>query len=192
LGGFLLLWYFFYMSTIVQNGDARLRLVSQEISSPEFGTPYLEDVIQRMKDSLAGEQDGVALAAPQLGISKRIFIVRFDRLTPLEPEEAERASDVGIFINPSFVRTSRRRQGMDEGCLSVRGIYGKTYRHVRATVEAQTMEGTFFERGGGGLLAQIFQHEIDHLDGILFIDHAEDLVQIERKIPAQDTTVDHE
>ena len=61
---------------------------------------------------------------------------------------------------------------MEEGCLSVRGTYGKTYRHERATVRARDAEGKPFERGGGGLLAQVFQHETDHLNGILFIDHA--------------------
>jgi peptide deformylase len=61
---------------------------------------------------------------------------------------------------------------MDEGCLSVRGIYGKTMRHERATVKARDKQGISFERGGGGILAQIFQHETDHLNGILFIDHA--------------------
>ncbi len=66
---------------------------------------------------------------------------------------------------------------MDEGCLSVRGIYGKTYRYNRATVRAQDENGVTFVRGGGGLLAQIFQHETDHLEGILFTDHAIDLYE---------------
>ena len=67
---------------------------------------------------------------------------------------------------------------MDEGCLSVRGVYGTTKRHERVTVRARNQDGTKFERGGGGIMAQIFEHEIDHLNGILFIDHAEHLIQI--------------
>ena len=67
---------------------------------------------------------------------------------------------------------------MDEGCLSVHGIYGTALRHERATVRARNFDGSKFERGGGGLLAQIFQHETDHLNGTLFIDHAEHLIEI--------------
>ena len=68
---------------------------------------------------------------------------------------------------------------MDEGCLSVKTHYGKTKRHERATVRAYDEHGNFFERGAGGILAQAFQHEIDHLNGMLFIDHATDLVTAE-------------
>jgi peptide deformylase len=67
---------------------------------------------------------------------------------------------------------------MWEGCLSVRGFYGYALRHERATVRAQDEHGKCFERGAGGLLAEIFQHEIDHLEGVLFIDHAEGIVAI--------------
>jgi peptide deformylase len=67
---------------------------------------------------------------------------------------------------------------MDEGCLSVRGIYGTTLRHERATIRARDINGHTFERGGGGLIAQIYQHETDHLDGILFVDHAVELKRI--------------
>jgi peptide deformylase len=84
---------------------------------------------------------------------------------------------VETYINPEIMKTSRKRVQADEGCLSVRGIYGNTTRHERVTIKAQKPDGTHFERGSGGLMAQIFEHEIDHLNGILFIDHAENLVQ---------------
>ena len=69
----------------------------------------------------------------------------------------------------------------DEGCLSVRGIYGKTKRSERATIRARSMDGTRFERGAGGLMAQIFEHEMDHLDGILFTDHAIELLDLRKE-----------
>jgi peptide deformylase len=67
---------------------------------------------------------------------------------------------------------------MQEGCLSVRWLYGKTKRSVSATVEAYDLQGNKFTYGGSGLIAHIFQHEIDHLDGILFIDHGFDFEEL--------------
>ncbi len=167
---------------ILQNGDPILREVALPVPEELFGTPELAQIIADMADTLDGQLDGVALAAPQIGISYRIFIVRYDRTLPPTPENASAieesavpSPEVGVFINPRFTKSSRRRAEVDEGCLSVRGVYGTTLRHERATVQARTVDGTHFERGGGGLLAQIFQHENDHLDGILFIDHALDI-----------------
>ena len=164
------------MTTIVQDGDPVLRLEAEEVPATLFGTPELMSIIDHMKDALDAQADGVALAAPQIGVSLRMFMVRYDRLqnhpagTPVVPS-------VGIYINPDFTRTSRKRDLLEEGCLSVRGIYGHTHRFERASVRAQDERGKFFERGAGGLLAQIFQHEIDHLNGVLFIDHAIDLYE---------------
>ena len=166
---------------ILQNGDAVLRKAALPVPKKLFGTPELTKIITDLSETLDEQPDGVALAAPQIGISYRLFIVRYDRTLPAPPEGTPPESipvpvpEVGIFINPTFVRNSRRRSEVDEGCLSVRGMYGTTVRYDRATIRAQTPEGVTFERGGGGLLAQIFQHEVDHLDGILFIDHAANL-----------------
>ena len=68
--------------------------------------------------------------------------------------------------------------GAEEGCLSVRGVYGTTKRHERVTLRARRADGSRFTRGVGGLVAQIFEHEIDHLNGILFTDHTENLIEI--------------
>ncbi|MDB5237285.1 MAG: peptide deformylase, peptide deformylase [Parcubacteria group bacterium] len=156
---------------IVQDGDPVLREIAAPVAEEEFGTPALLKIIDDMMVALDAEADGVALAAPQIGVSKRLFIVRYDRLGTGD-EEPPAGPQLGVYINPEFVKSSRRRLEMDEGCLSVRGVYGKTIRHDRATVRARTPDGSAFERGGGGILAQVFQHETDHLEGILFIDHA--------------------
>lgn len=169
------------MDTIVQDGDEVLRQIAEPVAESEFGTDELTSLVNRMNNALDKEMDGVALAAPQIGISKRIFVVRYDRLTPLVAGEPVRDADIGVFINPEFEKASRRREEMDEGCLSVRGLYGKTYRHQRATISARSTDGKRIERGGGGILAQVFQHEIDHLDGILFIDHAVDVFEAKRR-----------
>lgn len=167
------------MSVIVQDGEPVLRKTSSPVPEELFGTPELDGILKDMVQTLDGQNDGVALAAPQIGIPLRIFIVRYDRLVPPPPEGVPLPPpEVGVYINPEFVKTAKRRVEMDEGCLSVRGIYGKTMRHNRATVKARDAEGVPFERGGGGILAQVFQHETDHLNGTLFIDHAEHLVEI--------------
>jgi peptide deformylase len=177
------------MKAIVQEGAPVLREIAQPVPKELFGTPELANILKDMEVALDKELDGVALAAPQIGIPYRIFIVRKDRTVPqpnnqgstLESDTKGRTlvtPVVEVYINPEIVKTSRKRARADEGCLSVRGIYGVTNRHERVTVKAQTPDGKKFERGGGGLLAQIFEHEIDHLNGILFIDHAENLVQV--------------
>lgn len=167
------------MDPIVQNGDPVLRAKAASVEKSEFGQAELTALIQKMEHVLESEVDrysvGVALAAPQIGISKRIFVVRMDRTTHKRDGDAPKAAEIGVFINPRIIRSSRRRIMMDEGCLSVRRKYGFVPRFERATVEAYDVSGKKFTRGGGGLLAQIFQHEIDHLDGILFIDQAEDV-----------------
>ncbi|HEX5774447.1 MAG TPA: peptide deformylase [Candidatus Paceibacterota bacterium] len=166
------------MTRIVQDGDPVLRKKAEPVPETLFGTPELDRMLAEMAEALDAEKDGVALAAPQIAIPYRIFIARLDRALPPNEDGSEHAPELVVFINPEFTRSSKRRIEMDEGCLSVRGIYGKTRRHERATVRARRADGSSFERGGGGVLAQIYQHEIDHLDGILFIDHATDLIEI--------------
>jgi len=170
------------MKEIVQKNDPVLRQMSKPVPKALFGTKELDTLIADMSEALDAAPDGVALAAPQIGVSRRVFIVRYDRtLPPPAATDEARPADVGVYINPKFVKSSRRRELVDEGCLSVRGYYGHTLRHTRATVRAQRADGSVFERGGGGILAQIFEHEMEHLDGGLFIDHAEDLVEVKNE-----------
>lgn len=164
------------MAPIVQDGHPALRARSLPVEDGEFGTPELARILKNMEEALDAEEDGVAIAAPQIAIGKRIFLVRYDRMLPPPPEgEPLPPKDLGVYINPEIIKRSRKKADVDEGCLSVRGTYGTTTRYERATVRAKDEHGETFERGGGGILAQAFQHEIDHLDGILFIDHAKRL-----------------
>lgn len=169
------------LQTSVADGDQILRQESSIVTDDLFGTPELRQMISDMETTLDAQPDGVALAAPQIGLLHRIFIVRYDRmLRPPQDDEPEHEREVGVFINPTITRTSKRRLWVDEGCLSVRTVYGKTHRFERATCRAQDEHGVWFERGGGGILAQAFQHEIDHLNGMLFIDHATEMVEVKR------------
>lgn len=165
------------MKPIVQQEAPVLRGTAKPVPGSLFGTEDLSAIVADMAEALDAEPDGVAIAAPQIGVPYRIFVVRNDRTLPPPPTDAPpHAPQNDVYINPEIVKTSRRKQRVDEGCLSVRGIYGMTERHERVTVKARREDGSTFTRGGGGLLAQIFEHEIDHLNGILFIDHADNLV----------------
>lgn len=178
------------MKEIVQDGTPVLREIAKTVPEEMFGSKELVDSISAMKESLDPELEGVALAAPQIGVPYRIFIVRKDRTLPPPtnvskdaplPSAPAPAPEIEIYINPEIKKTSRRRVSMDEGCLSVRGVYGTTKRHERVTLSAFDTDGKKFQRSAGGLMAQIFEHEIDHLNGILFIDHAERLVDLIKK-----------
>ena len=172
--------------TIVQKNTPVLHRVAEKVPLEKIQTSNIQNVIARMKEALAGETDGVAIAAPQIGKSLRIFVVSgkafsiLERGTKHEHKEtpvAEIPPDA-VFINPVITKLSRKKTAIDEGCLSIRHWYGKVERHEKATVRAYDEQGKRFERGGSGLLAQIFQHEVDHLDGILFTDKARDLQEI--------------
>ncbi len=156
---------------IVQSEHEALRRVSQPVAKEEIGGTGLKRLIEEMATSLAKEEDGVALAAPQIGVNKRLFIIS-GKILPTPTKQPM------VFINPKIVRLSKKIQTMEEGCLSVRYWYGLVRRAERATVEAVDENGKPFTRNGSGLMAQIFQHEIEHLDGHLFTDRATSLQEI--------------
>ncbi len=183
------------MKTILQKEEKVLRKIAKEIPVKEIKTPKIQKILREMSVSLKSQGDGVAIAAPQIGYSLRIFVVsgkvfsngfaedREEHLLTgvnLKKENLSVEKDM-VFINPKISKLSRDKEWMPEGCLSVRPIYGKTWRSKKALVTAYDENGKKFTRGAAGLLAQIFQHETDHLNGILFIDHATDLR--EEKLP---------
>ena len=155
--------------------ESILRQFAKEVSKEEFGTSGLKEILNQMESLMKKENDGVAIAAPQIGIAKRIFLINetaFEKKAIWKPL---------IFINPKIIKSSKKCFEVEEGCLSVRPLYGTTIRHANVTVEAKDFNGNKFIFGAGGLIAHICQHEIDHLDGILFIDHAENLRAIDLK-----------
>jgi peptide deformylase len=169
------------MIEIVQNGDPVLRKIAAEVPVSGITKPKIKKVIKDMKEALHSQDDGVAIAAPQIGISLRIFVVSgkifeedFIRGKSAMDTKQHTHADL-IFINPVFKKMSKDRKLLSEGCLSVRPLYGKVRRATKATIEAYNEHGLPFTQEGTGLLAHIFQHETDHLDGILFIDKAKDL-----------------
>ncbi|MBN1189805.1 MAG: peptide deformylase [Dehalococcoidales bacterium] len=115
----------------------------------------IEDMIETMY-----EADGVGLAAPQVGVSLRLVVICM-------PEE-----DAGeiVLINPEIVKKSGERE-VDERCLSIPGYYGQLKRAVSVTVKARDENWKEIRIKGEGLLAQALEHEIDHLNGVLYVDH---------------------
>ena len=150
---------------ILQSGAERLQAASREVAPEELQSERLGTIIARMSRILTETTDGVALAAPQIGEMIRLFVVSRRRLAQ------EDLPDL-VFINPRIVKRSRHRILVHEGCLSVAGVYRETRRAEKVTIEALDERGEKITRGATGVLAQIFQHEIDHLDGLLFIDTA--------------------
>ncbi|HXD74701.1 MAG TPA: peptide deformylase [Vicinamibacterales bacterium] len=124
-------------------------------------TPEIDTLVNDMIETMYAAP-GVGLAAPQVGVPLRIFVV--DVSLGRDP------AGLMVMINPQFVA----REGMqleEEGCLSLPGFEATVVRPTRVVIKALDREGTEYERQGDGLLARAFQHEMDHLDGTLFIDH---------------------
>ncbi len=144
---------------VLTNPDPNLRRVSAPVSVEDLRSPETQAFIDRMEIAMR-EFDGVGLAAPQVGDARRIIVVL----------EGERAS---TYVNPEIVGTSFRTAVGEEGCLSVPGVYGLVKRHRTVKVKALKRDGTPIETEAGGLDAVIFQHEVDHLNGVLFIDKVE-------------------
>ena len=142
---------------IVKEGDPVLRGKCRPV---EEITPRILTLLDDMRETLA-DADGVGLAAPQVGVRRRVVIVVNENDEMIE------------LINPQIIERSGHQRDL-EGCLSVPGRLGYTNRPMHVTVQAQDRDGKTFTVSGSGLTARAFCHEIDHLDGILFIDHAEE------------------
>ncbi len=162
---------------IVQEGDPVLRECAQTVPLKDITSAKIQKTISDMKKAMSSQKDGVAIAAPQIGVPLRIFIVSDEIMKEADKEYKSIGRDL-VFINPEITKLSRDKHDVEEGCLSVRWKYGKVKRSIKATVSGHNELGEKVVRGASGLLAQVFQHETDHLDGTLFIDKAFDIQDI--------------
>jgi peptide deformylase len=158
------------MATLVPENHPILHAIAEEVTADEFTNGTIAKLIKDLRKALKSYSvDGftaVAIAAPQIGVSKRVFII--------EDQSKDRdALPSLIAINPQILKYSKKTHVAGEGCLSIPDYYGLVKRSTNVTLRAQDEHGKWFERGAGTLLAQIIQHEYDHLDGILFTDRAE-------------------
>lgn len=155
---------------ILATPNPKLRRKAEKVSQI---TPEIEEIIAKMRqNALDWEKDhefelSAAMAAPQLGFNKRIIIVREDM------NEKKNANFIAL-INPEIIKNEGKLEKDYEGCLSVPSIYGFVPRYPKTRIKALLEDGSDVRIKATDSLARILQHEIDHLNGVLFIDHIKD------------------
>jgi len=144
--------------------DPRLRQKAKKVR--QFG-PHLKKLADDMLETMRAA-NGVGLAGPQIGVMQRIFVAEI----PVDEENPHPQSGKPfVLVNPEIVKRSAEMEEGEEGCLSIPGWMGLVNRHRSVVIKARTVYGKPIKIKAEGFLARIFQHEHDHLDGILFVDH---------------------
>ncbi len=146
---------------VVTNPDPILRKISKEIDLKEISKPEFKDFLLNMEKTML-KKDGVGLAAPQIAKNIRVVIVKNNK-------------KVIIMINPKITKVSWSKTWGEEGCLSVPGFYGEVERYKKINIIYFNKKGIKKKLTAINFFARIVQHEIDHLDGILFIDKAKNI-----------------
>ena len=144
---------------ILTYGNPLLRQIAEEVS--EYNSE-IRDIVNKLHEMLASDHKGIGLAATQVGIMKRIFVVNLFR-----SENPQKFT----LINPRIIYRSRDIVGIEEGCLSVPDVWGNVDRPEKVKVKAYLPSGAGILIEADGSLARVIQHELDHLDGKLFIDY---------------------
>jgi len=152
------------MLKIITNPNPILRKKSSNILIRDIKSKELQDLIPEMIETMA-KNDGVGLAAPQVGKNIRLITIK------------HKDGDLAM-INPKITRKSLAKELGEEGCLSVPLTYGQVRRHKKISAKYIDKNGAQKKIDADGLLARVIQHEIDHIDGILFIDKAKDITKI--------------
>ena len=156
--------YQHYISTMIREiivgaDNEVLRRASKVVMSAEA----VERLVFDMHETLAATENGIGLAASQVGENVCLFVIH--------PDFAEEADGHLVYLNPQITKISRGLIEQEEGCLSLPETWGTVSRSAKVTVKAQDENGEKFKVRAKGLLARLFQHEVDHLSGTLFIDH---------------------
>jgi peptide deformylase len=157
---------------IVKFGNPVLEQEAEAVT--EFDTPELHKFIDDMFESMYAAK-GVGLAAPQIGAARKIAVI--------DTSVGEKPDEKLVLINPKILKLEGKQTG-EEGCLSIPGFREQVSRAKRAIIRAQDIKGQWYEKTGEDLLARAFQHEIDHLNGRLYIKHISALKRdlIKRKV----------
>jgi peptide deformylase len=165
---------------IVTTPDPVLRKKARKVT--DFG-PDLQKLIDDMVETMH-EAPGVGLAAPQVNVSQRVIVVEYG-----DDEDEEAPKKLYTLVNPEIIRYSTETVLGNEGCLSVLGYQGEVDRSVEVTVKALNRRGKPVKIKAKAWMARIFQHEIDHLEGVLFVDRATKVWKVEQS-PSQVAPVD--
>lgn len=163
---------------ILFHDNPLLRQKSQRLKRVDESTQTLiDDMLETMRTS-----NGVGLAAPQLGILQRIIVIEI----PPDPDEPGSKTQTYALINPEIIKRSEDEEIADEGCLCLPNYVGEVARAYAVTAKGKDRRGKDVRVKGEGLLARALQHEIDHLDGILFTDRIEDTSTLRYVQPKSD------
>lgn len=150
---------------IIKEPAKILRQKAQPLLASEMDTPKLHKLAKDMIHTMY-ETKGVGLAAPQIGLSQRIIAIGAPDLEPI------------VLVNPEIVKRSLTSMSSEEGCLSVPGVWGFVRRSKTITVKGFTTDGKPWKKNVRDFEGTIYQHEIDHLNGILFIDKAKNMTKL--------------
>lgn len=151
---------------VAQRGEPILSLIAAPVDQAEFSTEWLSQLASAMLSTMQA-RSGVGIAAPQVYVSKRIIIVA-SRPNPRYPDAPE--MDAVVMVNPEIIDCSDDTVFGEEGCLSVPNERGSVARAQRITVRYCTLQGEQVETKYEGFPARIVQHEVDHLNGVLFVE----------------------
>lgn len=159
--------------SIVRAGDPVLRRVAAPVTDPT--APEIRDLVAEMEASLA-EAGGIGLAAPQIGVSLRVILISVPAVRRTEdPDDGPLA--LTALVNPALTPIGEDRALAMEGCLSIPGMRGEVERWQRVRLTAVTPEGRPVDTVMTGMRARVLQHEVDHLDGILYLDRMTDFTR---------------
>jgi peptide deformylase len=152
---------------ILEVPDPRLREISKPVAKVDAGVRALvADMFETMYDA-----PGIGLAAIQVGVPQRILVIDLQEPSDPEDPDSKPVSDPRVFINPEILETSDQDVPYTEGCLSVPDQYAEVDRPDRIRARWLDIDGKAHDEEITGLLATCLQHEMDHLNGVLFIDH---------------------
>ncbi|MBI4134591.1 MAG: peptide deformylase [Candidatus Sungbacteria bacterium] len=156
-----------------------LRKRSREVNPAQVSSREIQDAIQDLKDTLKNSEDGIGIAAPQASISLRIFIIS-EEAKHLDDERppADKEWKQHVYINPIITKYARKKVEGIEGCLSVPGKYGVVERPEKVEITAYDDRGKPFIQGASKFHARVLQHELDHLDGVLFVDKVKRFITV--------------
>jgi peptide deformylase len=156
---------------IFQKGEKVLNTKAKEVPRKEIKSTKIQNVIKKMEQVILENDEALAVAAPQIGESLRITVISEWALNPDSIKSKTEFKNM-VFINPKILNTSKKKILFPEGCLSAPNLFGTVERSEKVKFEAYNEKGEKITRGASGVLAQAIQHEIDHLNGTLFVDKA--------------------
>ena len=165
------------MLTIVTTPNKILETRARELTTDEIASNSIQSLIDAMIPTMYSSE-GIGLAAPQVNHSLRICIIGKEAIK-LDKKAGLEHNDL-VLINPSWTKTSKRTNNDQEGCLSIPGVYGTVKRYSTIQVDALDRHGKKLSFEARNFFARVIQHEVDHLDGILFTAKATDIREIKK------------